>query len=90
MDINDKYITNYYKTIGSNLKKLRVSKGLTQIQLSQAMNLKSVGLISQSELYLNKQHLNLKHLYIVASILDCKIEDFFEGVDIAKVEELFD
>lgn len=77
-DLNDNYIDDFYKLIGSNVKKTRSAKSLTQLQLSQAMGLKSVGLVSQSELYLNKQHFNIKHLYHIAYILECDIEDFFK------------
>lgn len=43
--------------------------------LAQALGHKSVGLISQGELYLKKQHFNLEHLYKIAYILECDIED---------------
>jgi len=76
----DDNLTLFYKTIGSNVKKKREEKGLTQLALSEMMNLKSSGLISQSELYIKKQHFNLKHLYLIGSILECDIKDFFDGV----------
>jgi transcriptional regulator with XRE-family HTH domain len=56
----------------------RLEKGLTQLQLSQALGHKSVGLVSQSELYLKKQHFNIKHLYQIAYILDVDICTFFK------------
>ncbi len=73
-------IALFYKTIGANVKQKRIDKGLTQLELSQKLNLKSAGLISQGELYINKQHFNLKHLYLIASVLECDIRDFFEDV----------
>jgi transcriptional regulator with XRE-family HTH domain len=76
----DNDLTLFYKTIGANVKKKREEKGLTQLALSEVMNLKSSGLISQSELYIKKQHFNLKHLYLISSILECDIRDFFEDV----------
>lgn len=51
-DIEDSKIDDFYKLIGSNVKKIRNQRGLTQLQLSQALGHKSVGLVSQSELYL--------------------------------------
>jgi len=76
----DDELALFYKIIGENVKKQRESKGLTQLELSQRMNLKSSGLISQSELYINKQHFNLKHLYLIGSILECDIKVFLENV----------
>ena len=74
-DILDTAIDSFYMQIGSNVKKHREAKGFTQLQLSQALGFKSVGLVSQSELYLKKQHFNLKHLYYIAYILECNVDD---------------
>ena len=82
----DKNLTIFYKTIGSNVKKLREERGLTQLELSQQMNFNSVGLVGQAEIYYNKQHFSLKHLYMIASILECKLEDFFQDVVVIPIE----
>ncbi|OHD95592.1 MAG: transcriptional regulator [Sulfurimonas sp. GWF2_37_8] len=79
-DIDENQIDDFYKLIGSNVKKKRMLKGLSQLQLSQALGHKSVGLVSQSELYLKKQHFNMKHLYQIAYILECEVNDFFENI----------
>ena len=76
-EIDDTEAEELYRRIGRNVKKHRELCGFTQLQLSLAMNLKSPGLISQSELYLKKQHFNIKHLYQLAYILECDITDFF-------------
>ena len=68
-------IDTFYKQIGMNVKKYRELKGYTQLQLSQALGHKSVGLVSQAELYLKKQHFNLEHLYKIAYILECDITE---------------
>jgi len=74
-------IDNFYKQIGMNVKKQRELKGYTQLQLSQALGHKSVGLVSQAEIYLKKQHFNIEHLYKIAYILECNINDFFKDTD---------
>jgi len=71
-------IDNFHKKIGENVKKYRMKKGYSQLQLSYALNYKSVGLISQAELYLNKQHFNLEHLYKIAFVLECDICDLLK------------
>ena len=76
-DLEDSEIDNFYKQIGFNVKKYREAKGYTQLQLSQSLGFKSVGLVSQAELYLKKQHFNLKHLYQIAYILECDLTDLF-------------
>jgi len=69
-------IESFYKLVGLNVKKQRELKNYTQLELSQALGHKSVGLVSQAELYLKKQHFNLEHLYKIAYILECDITDF--------------
>lgn len=59
--------------------RLRKEKGMSQLDLALAIGLKSVGLISVAELYHNKKHFNLEHLYKIATALDVKITDFFDG-----------
>jgi len=77
-----KDIEKFYKTIGANVKNKRVAKGLSQLKLSEEMNFKSVGFIGQAELYMGKRHFNLLHLYQLASIFECNIEDFFKDIEI--------
>jgi len=72
-------IDNFYKQIGLNVKAFRKAKGYTQLELSQALNHKSVGLVSQAEIYLNKQHFNLEHLYKISYILECDISDLLKN-----------
>lgn len=85
-EISDSNVDELYRTIGINVKKYRELRGITQLQLSLALNLKSPGLVSQSELYIKKQHFNIKHLYQIAYILECDITDFFTGVEGVKKE----
>ncbi len=65
-----------------------MKKGYSQLQLSYALNHKSVGLVSQAEIYLNKQHFNLEHLYKIAYILECDLSDLIEDYKIFKGDRL--
>ncbi len=80
-NLDENIIDEFYINIGKNVKRLREEKGLTQLQLSQSLGFKSVGLVSQSELYLKKQHFNLKHLYLISLILECDMNEFFKIID---------
>lgn len=72
-------IDNFYRTVGMNVKKYRVKKGYSQLQLSYALGFKSVGLVSQAEIYYKKQHFNLEHLLKIAYILDCDIAELLQN-----------
>ena len=67
--------------IGKNVKKLREKHQLTQMELAQELGFKSVSIISQGEIYKNKQHFNIIHLAKIACVLGEPLEAFFEGVD---------
>ena len=77
-------IDNFYKQIGYNVKKQRELKGLTQLELAHALGHKSVGLVSQAEIYLKKQHFNIVHLYKIAYILECDLCDLLKEIDVYK------
>ena len=67
--------------IGKNVKKLREKHRFTQMELAQELGFKSVSIISQGEIYKNKQHFNIIHLAKIACVLREPLEAFFEGVD---------
>ena len=77
-NIDSYSIEKIHYTIGKNVKRLRERKGYSQLALSQALGHKSVGLISQAEIYYKQQHFNLEHLVKIAYILECTVEDFFQ------------
>jgi transcriptional regulator with XRE-family HTH domain len=67
-----------HKRIGQNVAKIRKEKKITKLDLALAIGLKSVGLISVAELYHNKKHFNIEHLYKIAVALDVDICEFFK------------
>jgi transcriptional regulator with XRE-family HTH domain len=73
-------IDTIYKTIGENVKKYRVLKGLSQLDLSYEMGNKSVSLVSAAELAKNGKHFNIAHLYKISKILNVDIKSFFDSV----------
>lgn len=80
-EVSQSDIDTFYRTIGINVMRLRKEKGMTQLDLALAIGLKSVGLISVAEIYHNKKHFNLEHLYKIANILDVKIADFLNDIE---------
>ncbi len=79
-EVSQSDIDTFYRTIGTNVMRLRKEKGISQLDLALSIGLKSVGLISVAELYHNKKHFNLEHLYKIAAVLDVSIGDFFSNV----------
>lgn len=79
--IDEILIKKSYKKIGENVKRLRESKGYSQLSLAQSIGHKSVSVVSCAEICHKNYHFNIEHLIKIASVLDVKICDFFEGVD---------
>lgn len=78
MDIDNfsnEELENFYKTIGSNVKKYRKEKGISQQELAFLIGHNSVGYISKGELYKYNKTFNLKQLFQISKVLNCKVED---------------
>ncbi len=69
------YIESLYINIGKSVKKEREKKGLTQLQLSQAIGHKSVTIVSLAELHHKGQHFNVEHLAKISYVLGVNICD---------------
>jgi ribosome-binding protein aMBF1 (putative translation factor) len=67
------YVEKLHIQIGKNVKKAREEKGLTQLQLSQAIGHKSVTIVSRAEICYKRQHFNIEHLCKIAFVLEIDI-----------------
>ena len=74
------YISRLLEDSGIAIKKIRESKGLTQLALSQAIGFKSVTIISCCEICYKNYHFNIEHLHKIAYVLDVPITTFFEDI----------
>ncbi len=63
-----------YKQIGKNVKKIRIEKGLTQLELALNIGLKSDTFVSLAEVGKSK-HFNINHIIKIAKIFDCTIDE---------------
>ncbi|MCF6173176.1 MAG: helix-turn-helix transcriptional regulator [Campylobacteraceae bacterium] len=81
LTISDEIMSNIYKQIGSNVKRIRKEKNISQLSLALAINHKAVGTISMAELCINNKHFNIEHLYKISNVLDVDICEFFNSID---------
>lgn len=80
-DLAENYAELLHKKIGMNVKKIRQEKGLSQMELAQSIGYKSVSPISSGEVYYNKIHFNIEHLYKISYVLEVDINEFFKDID---------
>jgi len=74
---NNADLENFYKAIGQNVAKYRQIKGVSQLELAQAVGHKSTTIVSLAEISKTK-HFNLEHLYKIAKYLDIDICDLLQ------------
>lgn len=83
-EISSEDIDALHRKIGSNVMRIRKEKSMTQLELALSIGLKSVGLISVAEIYHNKKHFNIEHIYKIATVLEVEMIEFFRDVHIQK------
>ncbi|MGB3215752.1 MAG: helix-turn-helix transcriptional regulator [Alphaproteobacteria bacterium] len=65
--------------VSANLAKLRVAKSLTQAQVAESLD---ISIFQLQKYESGKNRVSASRLYVLAHILGCKLEDFFEGIRI--------
>ena len=78
-DFSEEKLEVFYKKIGSNVKKLRKEKDVTQMQLALAINHNSVGHVAKAELFKYGKHFNLEQLYKISKVLEVDISQFLSN-----------
>ena len=71
-------IKKFKLLVGKNVKKIRESKGISQLDLGLDIGHNSATLISKAEIGLHDKHFNLEHLYKISKVLDVDICEFFK------------
>ncbi|SFP84662.1 helix-turn-helix transcriptional regulator [Hydrogenimonas thermophila] len=80
--IDKEKMTEIYKQIGKNVKKIRKEKNISQLSLAMAIGHKAVGVVSMAELCINGKHFNIEHLMKIADVLEVDICEFFKNISI--------
>jgi transcriptional regulator with XRE-family HTH domain len=78
-DISDEYIESKHKKIASNIKNIRIKKGITQEYVALSMGFTTATFYTNAENFKNAKHFNLEHLIKIAAIFDVDICDFFDN-----------
>lgn len=71
-------IKDFYIKVGKKVQKVRQEKGISQLDLSYLIGLKSTSLISGAEAGYKNVKFSLEHLYKIAKALQVDIKEFFD------------
>ncbi len=78
--MKEKNIYDFYKKVGENVKKFRLTKGYSQLELALEIGIKSVAFYSNCENVRYGKHFNLEHLYKISKVLNVNICEFFKEI----------
>lgn len=78
IECTEEEIKSFYNCIGQNVKRLRQTKGISQLELSYAIGFKSTSLIAGAEAGYNNIKFSLEHLYKISKALHVDIKEFFD------------
>jgi transcriptional regulator with XRE-family HTH domain len=70
----------FFKTISSNIKRVRKEKSMSQLEVALSIGHKSSGFYANIENYSHGKHFNLKHLLRLSKLFDIPIEEFFKPI----------
>ena len=68
----------FFKTISSNVKKIRQEKKLSQLEVALSIGQNSSGFYANAENYSHGKHFNIEHLFKLSKLFDCDVKDFFD------------
>jgi putative transcriptional regulator len=75
-EIDSEEIDLFHRKIATNVKKIRLEKGITQTDLALSIGHRSVSTIGKIEAGLENKHYNIEQLYKIAKVLEVNVKDF--------------
>lgn len=75
---DDEEIRDFYKTISNNVKKYRIEKKMSQLELALTIGQKGNAFYNYAENNTNNKHFNLEHLYKIAKALELDVSELLK------------
>lgn len=72
-------IKEFYKTISNNVKKYRIEKKMSQLELALTIGQKGNAFYNYAENNTNNKHFNLEHLYKIAKALEIDVSELLKN-----------
>ncbi|MFL1705400.1 helix-turn-helix domain-containing protein [Campylobacter sp. MOP7] len=77
-NFSDDEILNFYKKISQNIRNLRETNGISQLDLALSIDIKSVAFYSNCESNRYNKHFNLEHIYKISKVLKVEIAEILK------------
>ncbi len=72
----DEEIELLHKFISENVKKYRLEKNMSQLELALTIGMKSAAFFGNAENNTNGKHFNIEHLYKISKALNVPMKNF--------------
>lgn len=82
-----KEVDNLHKIIRSNIKKIRIQKKETQLNIGLAIGHASASFYAKAEIGFENKKFSIDHLYKIAKVLNVDICDFFQDIHTKQCED---
>ena len=73
------YSEHILDIVSTNVKKYRVLKGFTQMQLALEIGMSGGAYLGRAELRKQNHHFNIRHVAKISKVLGIEIEDLFKA-----------
>ena len=70
-------VDEYFHTISANVKRIRLEKGMSQLEVALSIGQKSSGFYANAENYTHDKKFNLEHLLKLSKLFDVEVVIFF-------------
>ncbi len=70
----------FSKVVSENIKRLRVAKGISQLDMALSIGQKGSGFYACAEACINSKRFNIFHLYKISKVLEVDICEFFKPI----------
>lgn len=77
-NIDEEEITRFYRRVSHNIRKVRLQKNMSQLDVALELGIKSVAFYSNCENLKYNKHFNLEHIYKIAKLFDMPPYEFLK------------
>ena len=75
--ITNDELDTYFKNISKNIKKIRLEKNMSQLEVALSIGQNSAGFYANAENYAHNKKFNLEHLCKLAKLFEVDVKTFF-------------
>lgn len=79
-NVDDEEIEEFYKIVSKNVKKYRMEKKISQLELALIIGQRGGAFYNYAENNTHGKHFNMEHIYKISKALEVDFIKFFDGV----------